>query len=1504
MIPPVSVTNRDEDTAGVTVVPATPFTTTEAGGKTTVAIVLATAPTAAVTVPVTVAPTAEATCSPATLTFTTATWNTLQTVTITGVDDKVADGDSAFTVTVGTPTSTDPKYSSVSPQSVMGSNSDDDVAGYVISKVTLTTGEGGGTDQVDVSLKTQPVADVAIAVVSLNTLEGTAAPTSLLFTSSNWATPQRVVVTGVDDSKVDGDVSFTVELRTPTGSGDPKYKVLDPPDLSVTNTDNDVAEVKVTATLPLMTDEARSLKPSFTIELTSEPTAVVTVPISVSSGEGMTSVTSVSFNPTSWNSPITVVAVGVDDAIDDDDQSYFINLGPATSTDSNFDLKAASVPAINRDDDTAGVLVCGPDVTVVPCLSPLTVAEAGGIVQLNVRLLSEPVAGVTVTPTSSDTGEVQPGGAVTFTATNWNRWQPILLTGVDDTVDDGDQTVTVTLALMTADMKYAVLTLPLVSITNKDDETDECASQCPTCADKGAGNVCAMNVHGVCTDPDISDGSLGDWVCSCKAPGVGSDVKGGTPDCRVDECTANAHICITANQTCHDPNDSPLSLGDWVCRCVAPNVGADTVASVALCQYDECAQGIQRCPSGQTCIDTDPSSGALGNWECRCVPPTVGVGVTSPATCVLDECIAAPPCGAFQQCIDTDISPGSTGDWYCNCTAPFIGVQKGGPAPACKHDECAANTACPKPYQECVDPTPLASSMADWECRCLPPALGPPTVAGKAMCVLDECKTFWADVCLKAVHVSYGGQQPHFGSGFGHAYHQECVDPNHSTDSIGDWTCNCTWPAVGSASQGPAICTLDECLVNSAVCTGWNQTCRDPNTDPHDPLSEGDWVCDCLPPARYIPPPGIPYPTTQPVPCVINECDLLQTCSRAGQTCTDVNQSTASMGDWWCNCTAPFNGSARGAVADCILDECSTTRRCGVEQTCNDTDMSPMSLNDWECLCPPTLTPEGDACVFDECRGRQCGVGQECIDPNRNRTSLGDWFCRCTFPLLGDDRVGGSAYCTYDECLSPTPRCPPSQKCVDRDTRVDRNNTWDCVCVPPYQGPKRAGNRTVCSLDECSVHRTVCEDAGQLCVDPNVTTDGDWECRCSSPSTGPPGIGKAALCTVDPCAVAQNNQTCIRAGQRCVTTPPTWECECLPPWTGRGQPAVCTQDECDTNVAVCTSASQRCFDDDLTLPGTWGCECPPPMKGREYGKPALCTLDECLADGKRCTDVGQLCKDGPGTGDWECHCTPPMDGLPGLRRVAVCELNECQSPSASSACPPPYQRCLDPNKSPGSISDWVCVCVSPAEGPPSPTSRNTACSLNECSTSPCGVGQECIDPTPSTLLTGDWTCTCTPPLRGRAVGQPAVCDSQGECGQPEVKAVCSNAGQICEDPNVAIDGNWQCRCASPKDGVATLGPAACTEIGITQSGEVASAPDPWTGGAMLAVAIPLFVVCLCIILVVCWKHYKEDKRRQISYTYPPHDIGDRYHNLDGEEYVHEKKPPAAGRGSALHAIDV
>ena len=109
---------------GVTVTPTSGLTTTEAAGTATFTIKLNTQPTADVTIGLTSNDNTEGTVLPASVTFTSSTWNTAQTVTVTGVNDDVDDGDIPYSIVTGAASSSDTTYGGMDASDVGVTNAD------------------------------------------------------------------------------------------------------------------------------------------------------------------------------------------------------------------------------------------------------------------------------------------------------------------------------------------------------------------------------------------------------------------------------------------------------------------------------------------------------------------------------------------------------------------------------------------------------------------------------------------------------------------------------------------------------------------------------------------------------------------------------------------------------------------------------------------------------------------------------------------------------------------------------------------------------------------------------------------------------------------------------------------------------------------------------------------------------------------------------------------------------------------------------------------------------------------------------------------------------------------------------------------------------------------------------------------------------------------------------------------------------------------------------------
>jgi alpha-tubulin suppressor-like RCC1 family protein len=64
--------------------------------------------------------------------------------------------------------------------------------------------ESGATDNLSITLSSQPLADVILNIVSVDTGEVSVSPSSLTFSSDNWSTAQEITLTAVEDNIFDG----------------------------------------------------------------------------------------------------------------------------------------------------------------------------------------------------------------------------------------------------------------------------------------------------------------------------------------------------------------------------------------------------------------------------------------------------------------------------------------------------------------------------------------------------------------------------------------------------------------------------------------------------------------------------------------------------------------------------------------------------------------------------------------------------------------------------------------------------------------------------------------------------------------------------------------------------------------------------------------------------------------------------------------------------------------------------------------------------------------------------------------------------------------------------------------------------------------------------------------------------------------------------------------------------------------------------------------------------
>ena len=204
---------------------------------------------------------------------------------------------------------------------------------------------------------------------------------------------------------------------------------------------------------------------TFTVKLSLQPTADVTIPISSSdTNEGTVDVSQLVFTPANWSTPQTVTLSGVDDLYDDGDVSWTVVLGAISSADALFNGRNPDdVQITNFDDDTAELLAEN--------LSGSQTTEAGGTVTFTIRLATIPLATVTVLVGSNDTTEgIASPASLTFTDLDWSTPQTVTVTGQDDAIFDSNISYFISIRAQSADTAYDTLTAPDINLININDE--------------------------------------------------------------------------------------------------------------------------------------------------------------------------------------------------------------------------------------------------------------------------------------------------------------------------------------------------------------------------------------------------------------------------------------------------------------------------------------------------------------------------------------------------------------------------------------------------------------------------------------------------------------------------------------------------------------------------------------------------------------------------------------------------------------------------------------------------------------------------------------------------------------------------------------------------------------------------------------------------------------------------------------------------------------------------
>eukprot|EP00727_Mastigamoeba_balamuthi_P005371 m51a1_g14832 hypothetical protein (4244) ;mRNA; f:692485-711070 len=458
----VSLINVEND-YGYTLLSTAPYVVSELGQNATVSLRLSVQPLAQVVLACSTDRPALLSVAPASTVFSPSSWSVARAIVVSTAYDLVQQGDLAFHL-VCTFSSTDPTFSSMPFVPISMTRIDGTV--YLMS-AGLRTYEADPSVAVilAVRLPSAPSGQVAMPLSLSAPLLAAIAPAQLVFTALNWNTTQLVYITGKDNPYADGNATYNV-VAGPLVSSDATYsgQVVSNWFPQLTSVDNDVAGFSYTPSLCVTSEDGDSC--ALSLAMLSPPRSALVFPISTSNtAAGVITSPQPAVHQattTNWNTAWAITVTGVDDLLQTGDTLYSVIIGPVTCTGDAYCGRTFTVPAKNIDNDY-------PSIRVAPSL--VYTSESGAAATVSVRLGVQPTSAVTFSIACSRPSETACGTSqMTFTASDWNVVQALVLTGVDDSVPDGNQTSVVTLGpSVSADARYSGL-ISTVTVVNIDNE--------------------------------------------------------------------------------------------------------------------------------------------------------------------------------------------------------------------------------------------------------------------------------------------------------------------------------------------------------------------------------------------------------------------------------------------------------------------------------------------------------------------------------------------------------------------------------------------------------------------------------------------------------------------------------------------------------------------------------------------------------------------------------------------------------------------------------------------------------------------------------------------------------------------------------------------------------------------------------------------------------------------------------------------------------------------------
>ena len=355
----VTINLTDSDTRNLVLSrPSLTLTEGDAAGM-TYTVALATRPSDSVSVSITGHSGTDLSLDETTLTFTTETWNTAQTVTVTAAEDDDGVTDAVATLTH---TASGGDYANVT-RDLPVTVTENDTAGVTIEPTVLSV-VAGRSNEYTVKLATQPTGEVTVtfsghASTDVSLSGPTLSSDTLTFTTDNWDTAQTVTVSAAENA-----ATGKVTLAHAVAGADYASVTAEPVVVSVVAVAGQHPTIQVgvsSSTQTLTVPEGGSN--FYTLVLGSRPTGDVAVGVTLPAGTDLRlDKTSLTFTTTNWDDAQTVTVTA-----EEDDDGVTDAVATLMHTISGGGYGSTTVPDVEvsiTENDTANIVLSEPGLTL------------------------------------------------------------------------------------------------------------------------------------------------------------------------------------------------------------------------------------------------------------------------------------------------------------------------------------------------------------------------------------------------------------------------------------------------------------------------------------------------------------------------------------------------------------------------------------------------------------------------------------------------------------------------------------------------------------------------------------------------------------------------------------------------------------------------------------------------------------------------------------------------------------------------------------------------------------------------------------------------------------------------------------------------------------------------------------------------------------------------------------------------------------------------------------